>query len=102
VYVDDRKRLEVKNVFFNFFVESLGNALGKEILCRELADWLSFFAEYFMCGSQQRALCREPKERLSAKIFSLGKASESGSEWFLGKENFLGWYLGGFPKLSGT
>jgi hypothetical protein len=84
-------------MFFNFFAGSLRNALGKEILCRELADWLSFFDESFLCGSL-----------LFAESLALGKdfysrqASESGSEWFLGKGKFLGWYLGGFPKLSGT
>jgi hypothetical protein len=39
----------------------------------------SVFAESFMCGSWQRALYREGFERLSAKIFTLGKASDPGS-----------------------
>jgi hypothetical protein len=47
-------------------------ALGKEPRCREYS-----FTE---CGTRQSLLCRVPDKRHSAKISTLGKALDSGSE----------------------
>jgi hypothetical protein len=48
--------------------------LGKEAHCRE--------PNFTECGSRQSLLCRVPNKRHSAKRPTLGKASDSGSEYF--------------------
>jgi hypothetical protein len=50
-------------------------ALGKEALCRE--------PNFTECGTRQSLLCRVPDKRHSAKRPTLGKASDSGSAWWI-------------------
>jgi hypothetical protein len=49
------------------------SALGKGVLCRE--------PNFTECGTRQSRLCRVPDKRHSAKNTTLGKASDSGSEY---------------------
>jgi hypothetical protein len=48
--------------------------LGKELLRRVFS-----FIEGFLCGTRQRALCRVPEIKHSAKNMALGKEPNSGS-----------------------
>jgi hypothetical protein len=41
------------------------------------------FTEGFLCGTRQRALCRVPEIKHSAKNMALGKEPNSGSEFNL-------------------
>jgi hypothetical protein len=49
--------------------------LGKELLRRVFS-----FTEGFLCGTWQRALCRVPEIKHSAKNLALGKEPNSGSD----------------------
>jgi hypothetical protein len=49
--------------------------LGKELLRRVFS-----FTEGFLCDTRQRALCRVPEIKHSAKNMALGKEPNSGSE----------------------
>jgi hypothetical protein len=51
-------------------------ALGKGALCRE--------PNFTECGTRQSLLCRVPDKRHSAKNTTLGKASDSGSDFSTG------------------
>jgi hypothetical protein len=44
------------------------------------------FTEGFLCGTRQRALCRVPEIKYSAKNMALGKEANSGSDRFIETE----------------
>jgi hypothetical protein len=72
--------------------------LGKELLRRVFS-----FTEGFLCGTRQRALCRVPEIKHSAKNMTLGKEPNSGSEdngdgdlflFFFSARSWLAWNEG--------
>jgi hypothetical protein len=62
------------------FAECQKKTLSKELLRRVFS-----FTEGFLCGTRQRALCRVPEIKHSAKNIALGKEPNSGSDSSLKK-----------------
>jgi hypothetical protein len=76
LFVECQKTLDkelIRRVFS--FTECFYVALGKVLIRRVFS-----FTECFLRGTRQRALCRVPEKKHSAKNLALGKEPNSGSD----------------------